>query len=54
MKVNNQLLDRIAIFLNFAYHRIRMEGMVLDEPRGVKAPGVHDKPRSSQIAQVAV
>lgn len=31
-----------------------MEGMVLDEPRGVEAPGVDDESRSAQVAQIAV
>lgn len=40
--------------IHFAYHRIRMEGVMLDEPGGMEAPGVHDESRSAQVAQVAV
>lgn len=46
-------INRCYIF-QLIYHRIGIEGMVLDEPRLLEAPRVYDESRTTQIAQVTV
>jgi len=44
----------IKLANNSTDHRIRMERVMLHEPRFVKAPGIYDQARTAQVAQVSI